>query len=39
VGTREVSSDQITAIGGMQRTLGEILTEVADGTSELIYMG
>jgi hypothetical protein len=39
VGTREVSDDQIKAIGGMQRTLGEILTEVADGTSELIYLG
>ena len=34
-----MSGDQIEAIGGMQRTLGEILTEVADGQSELIYMG
>ncbi len=34
-----MSGEQIEAIGGMQRTLGEILTEVADGTSELIYMG
>jgi len=34
-----VSNDQIEAIRGMQRPLGEILTEVADGTSELIYMG
>lgn len=34
-----MSSEQIEAIGGMQRPLGEILTEVADGTSELMYMG
>ena len=34
-----MSSEQIEAIGGMQRTLGEILTEVAEGTSELMYMG
>jgi len=34
-----VSSEQIEAIGGMERTLAEILTEVADGTSELIYLG
>jgi len=34
-----VSNDQIEAISGVQRPLGEILTEVADGTSELIYMG
>ena len=27
------------AIGGVERPLTEILTEVADGTSELIYMG
>jgi len=34
-----VSSEQVEAIGGMQRKLGDILTEVADGKSELIYMG
>jgi hypothetical protein len=34
-----VSPDGIAAIGGMQRTLAEILTEVADGRSELIYFG
>lgn len=34
-----MSDDQISAIRGMQRPLGEILTEVADGTSELIYLG
>jgi hypothetical protein len=27
------------AIRGIERPLTEILTEVADGTSELIYMG
>jgi hypothetical protein len=26
-------------IGGVRRNLGDILTEVADGTSELIYLG
>jgi hypothetical protein len=34
-----VSRDQVEAIRGMQRPLTEVLTEVADGTSELIYMG
>jgi hypothetical protein len=34
-----VSSDQIEAIGGTLRPLSQILTEVADGESELIYMG
>jgi len=34
-----VSENQIEAIGGIQRSLSEILTEVADGDSELIYMG
>ena len=34
-----MSGEQIEAIRGMQRTLGEILTEVADGKSELMYMG
>jgi len=34
-----VSSEQIEAIGGVPRPLSEILTEVADGTSELIYLG
>jgi len=39
VDTRAVSSEQIEAIRGMQRPLGQILTEVADGDSELVYMG
>jgi hypothetical protein len=34
-----VSQEQIEAIGGVERPLAEILTEVADGESELIYMG
>jgi hypothetical protein len=34
-----VSPEQIDAIRGIQRPLSDILTEVADGTSELIYLG
>jgi len=34
-----VSLAEIAAIGGTQRPLSEILTEVADGVSELIYLG
>jgi len=34
-----VSQEQIKTIGGIERPLAEILTEVADGRSELIYMG
>jgi hypothetical protein len=37
--TRGVFDEQIAAIGGMLRTLAEILTEVAKGRSELIYSG
>jgi hypothetical protein len=29
----------VAAIGGVRRELGEILTEVAEGRSELIYLG
>jgi hypothetical protein len=29
----------MAGIGGVRRNLGDILTEVADGTSELIYLG
>ncbi len=29
----------MTAIGGVRRNLADILTEVAEGRSELIYMG
>jgi hypothetical protein len=36
---RGVSAEQVAAMGGVQRTLAEILTEVAEGRSELIYMG
>ena len=32
----DVSRDQVDAVGGRVRTLAEILTEVADGTSVLI---
>lgn len=34
-----MSPEQIEAIGGTQRPLSQILTEVADGESELIYLG
>jgi len=34
-----VSQEQIDGIGGVERNLADILTEVADGRSELIYMG
>lgn len=34
-----MSPEQIDEIGGQERELAEILTEVADGRSELIYMG
>lgn len=29
----------MAGLGGVRRNLGDILTEVADGTSELIYLG
>jgi hypothetical protein len=29
----------MASIGGVRRNLGDILTEVADGTSELVYLG
>ncbi len=29
----------MASIGGVRRALGDILTEVADGASELIYLG
>ncbi len=34
-----MSPEQIERIGGFQRPLAEILTEVAEGRSTLIYMG
>lgn len=34
-----MSEEQLTAIGGMQRPLGEILTEVAEGRSVLTHFG
>jgi len=34
-----VSEDQIDSIGGVRRNLSDILTEVAEGRSELIYLG
>ena len=34
-----MSKDQVDSIGGVERQLAEILTEVAEGRSELIYMG
>jgi hypothetical protein len=39
VDTREVSEEQMTSIGGVRRSLADILTDVADGRSELIYLG
>jgi hypothetical protein len=39
VGSREVSEEQVAAIGGVLRGLDEILTEVAEGRSEMIYLG
>ncbi len=36
---RAVSDDDLRRWGAVRRDLGEILTEVADGTSELIYLG
>jgi hypothetical protein len=34
-----VSDEQVVAIGGVPRPLAEVLTEVADGTAELVYLG
>ena len=34
-----MSDEAMEAIGGMRRPLGEILTEVAEGRAELIYVG
>jgi len=39
VGTREVSEQQVASIHGVLRGLDVILTEVADGRSEMIYLG
>jgi hypothetical protein len=39
VDTREVSEEQMNSIGGVRRSLADILTDVADGRSELIYLG
>jgi hypothetical protein len=39
VGSREVSEEQVASIHGVLRGLDEILTEVADGRSEMIYLG
>jgi hypothetical protein len=34
-----VSADAASGLGATFRYLGEILTEVADGTSEMIFVG
>jgi hypothetical protein len=34
-----VSDEEMETIGGVRRNLADILTEVAEGRSELIYMG
>jgi hypothetical protein len=39
VDARAVSDDDIRRWGGVRRQLRDILTEVAEGESELIYLG
>lgn len=39
VDSRAVSPQEIATIGGTTRKLGDILTEVAEGSSTLIYLG
>lgn len=39
MGTREVSEQQIEAIGGVERGLADVLTEVAEGRSTMIHLG
>lgn len=36
---RAVSDDDLRRWGAVRRDLGEILTEVAEGSSELVYLG
>jgi hypothetical protein len=36
---RAVSDDDIRRWGAVRRNLADILTEVAEGSSELIYLG
>lgn len=36
---RGVSDDDMATIGGVSRKLSDLLTEVAEGRSEMIYMG
>jgi predicted peroxiredoxin len=38
VGARGIRQDQLTGIGARPRPLGEILVEVAEGTSVLVYV-
>lgn len=39
MGSREVSEQQVASIFGVLRGLDVILTEVAEGMSEMIYLG
>ncbi len=39
MGSREVSEQQVRDVGGVLRGLDVILTEVAAGRSEMIYLG
>jgi hypothetical protein len=39
VDSREVSEEQVASISGVLRGLSVILTEVAEGRSEMIYLG
>ncbi len=34
-----MSDEEVAGIGGVRRTLAEVLTDVAEGRAELIYMG
>jgi hypothetical protein len=39
VDTRGVSDEQMAAIGGQPRALGDILREVAEGAAEFTFVG
>ncbi len=34
-----MSDEQVAGIGGVRRSLADVLTEVAEGRAELIYLG
>jgi hypothetical protein len=39
VDARAVSEEDMRRWGAVRRNLGDILTEVAEGSSELVYLG